>query len=96
MPLMNATAEIDKAGRIVVPKKMRDALHLVPGTRVTLRQEGDAITLQPEQGPRGLSWKNGMPVYTFGRPLPPDHTDWVNQAREERDEMLLRGWQKED
>jgi hypothetical protein len=43
-----------------------------------------------------LSWKNGMPVYTFGRPLPPDHTDWVNQAREERDEMLLRGWQKED
>jgi len=93
---MNATTEIDKAGRIVVPKKMRDALHLVPGTRVTLHQEGDAITLEPEARPSGLRWKGGMLVYDHGRPLPPDCVNWVNQAREERDEMLLGTWKKND
>ena len=92
---MNATAEIDKAGRIVVPKKMRDALHLAPGTRVTLQQKGDTITLEPEAKPRGLYRKNGMLVYDFGRPLPPDHTDWVRQARDERDKQLMESWKKD-
>jgi AbrB family looped-hinge helix DNA binding protein len=89
MAFMNAIAEIDKAGRIVVPKKMRDALHLVPGTRVTLHQEDDVITLQPETQPRGLYWKDGMPVYEFGKPLPPDHVDWVTKARDDRDERVM-------
>jgi AbrB family looped-hinge helix DNA binding protein len=92
---MNATAEIDKAGRIVVPKKMRDALHLVPGTRLTLHQEGDTITLEPEAKPRGLYRKDGILVYEFGRPLPPGHVDWVKQARDERDEQLMGSWKKE-
>jgi AbrB family looped-hinge helix DNA binding protein len=95
MPFMNATAEIDKAGRLVVPKKMRDALRLVPGTRVTLQQEGDVITLQPEATSRGLFWKNGLLVYDFGKPLPPDHVDWVDQAREERDAELIGRWHKD-
>jgi len=84
MPFMNATAEIDKAGRIVVPKKMRDALHLVPGTRITLHQEGDTITLEPEAKPRGLYRKNGILVYDAGHPFPPESVDWVKNDREER------------
>ena len=84
---MNATAEIDKAGRLVVPKKMRDALHLVPGTRLTLSQKGNAIVVQPEAKPRGLYWKNGMPVYETG-PLPPEHVNWLDEDREERSESL--------
>jgi AbrB family looped-hinge helix DNA binding protein len=94
MPFMNATAEIDKSGRIVVPKKLRDALHLVPGTRLTLRQEGEAIVVQPESKPRGLYWKNGMLVYDFGRPLPPDHVNWVEQSRDDRAEELMGPWTK--
>jgi AbrB family looped-hinge helix DNA binding protein len=95
MVFMNATAEIDKAGRLVVPKKMRDALHLVPGTRLTLIQKGDAIMVQPEARPRGLYWKNGMPVYEFGKPLPRDHADWVDQTREERADALMGAWTKD-
>jgi AbrB family looped-hinge helix DNA binding protein len=94
MPFMNATAEIDKAGRLVVPKKMRDALHLVPGTRLVLKQKGEAIIMQPESKPRGLYRKNGMLVYEFGRPLPPDHVDWLDQAREERSEAIMGSWPK--
>lgn len=95
MPFMNATTEIDKSGRLVVPKKMRDALRLVPGTRITLNQEGDTITVQPEARPIGLFRKNGMLVYSFGKPLPPDHVNWLDQAREERSEALMKPWTKE-
>ncbi len=91
IPFMNATAEIDKAGRIVVPKKLRDSLHLVPGTRVVLTQRGGEIVLAPEAKPRGLYMKNGLLVYETGRTLPPDHVNWVEQDREDRaDELLAR------
>ena len=87
---MNATAEIDKAGRLVVPKKMRDALHLVPGTRLVLEQKGEAIIMQPEVNARGLYRKNGMLVYDIGRPVPTEAVDWVDQDREERIEHIYR------
>jgi AbrB family looped-hinge helix DNA binding protein len=57
---MNATIEIDKAGRIVVPKKLRDALHLVPGTRLRIERSGDRLVLeQASLGPQ-LIKKGGM------------------------------------
>ncbi len=91
---MNATAEIDKAGRLVVPKKLRDALHLVPGTRVTFQQEGNSILIQPEAKPRGLFIKNGMPVYDTGRPSPPEAHDWIRQSYDERSVESMGKWPK--
>jgi len=91
MPFMNATAEIDKSGRLVVPKKLRDALHLVPGTRLTVRQQGAGIVLEPEPSVSGLTFENGIPVFRLGRPLPPDHVQWLDENREERaDELFSR------
>jgi AbrB family looped-hinge helix DNA binding protein len=81
---MNAITEIDKAGRLVVPKKMRDALHLVPGTRLTLIQKGNAIVVQTEAKPRGLYRKNGILVYDSGQAVPSDSVDWLKADREER------------
>ncbi len=91
---MNAIAEIDKAGRLVVPKKMRDALHLTPGTRLTLQQEGKAIILQQESKPRGLHRKDGILVYDSGRPIPPDAADWLEENRNQRAEALMGKWPK--
>ena len=88
---MNAIAEIDKAGRLVVPKKMRDALHLVPGTRLTLRQDGDSIVLEPESHPRGLYVLDGWPVFDGGGQGPVDVTDWVSEDREARLDWLIQG-----
>jgi AbrB family looped-hinge helix DNA binding protein len=91
---MNATAEIDKAGRVVVPKKLRDALHLVPGTRLILHQDGDSIVLQPESKPRGLYMKKGTLVYDAG-PVPPSNVvEWIAEAREERMKDILRNVSK--
>ena len=91
---MNATAEIDKAGRIVVPKKLRDALHLTPGTRLKLRQECETIIVQAESQPGRLYEKNGILVYDAGRPVPPDAVNWVDESRRERAEELMGRWPK--
>ena len=88
---MTTTGEIDKSGRLVLPKKMRDALRLVPGTRVVINQTEDAIVIQPEPKPLGLYMKEGMWVYDTG-PLPPEHVDWVNKAREDRIDQLAEPW----
>ena len=97
MPFMNAIAEIDasttidKAGRIVVPKKLRDSLHLVAGTRITFRQEGTELVIAHESAASGLTFEDGIPVFRLGKPLPPDHVHWVENAREERaDELFSR------
>jgi AbrB family looped-hinge helix DNA binding protein len=86
---MNAITEIDKAGRLVVPKKMRDALHLVPGTRLSLIQKGNAIVVQTEAKPGRLYRKNGILVYDSGKPVPPDSVNWVDENRQERAEDLM-------
>jgi AbrB family looped-hinge helix DNA binding protein len=59
---MNAIVEIDKAGRIVVPKKLRDALHLVPGTRLRIERSGDRLTLMPSSTTAQLIIENGVPL----------------------------------
>ena len=94
MPFMDAIAEIDKAGRIVVPKKLRDALHLVPGTRLTMRTEGESIIVKQETKPRGLYRKNGILVYDAG-PLPPlGMIDLVEEDREARMSSISGEWAK--
>ena len=38
---------IDRAGRIVVPKAMREAAHLRPGTEVRFRVQGGHVEIEP-------------------------------------------------
>jgi AbrB family looped-hinge helix DNA binding protein len=44
--LMAAIVKIDGSGRLVIPKKFRDALHLHPGTKLTIQLSGDKLILQ--------------------------------------------------
>jgi AbrB family looped-hinge helix DNA binding protein len=89
MVFMNAIAEIDKAGRVVVPKKFRDALHLVPGTRLSLRQEGESLVIQSESKPRGLYMDRGTLVYDAGPVPPSDVVEWIAEDREARLKHLI-------
>jgi AbrB family looped-hinge helix DNA binding protein len=92
---MNTTVEIDKAGRIVVPKKLRDALHLTPGTRLTVERSGDSLLLMPSADVAQLVIENGTPlIFPANRLNAPILTnEMVNeiiaQGRLERERRIL-------
>ena len=59
--IMNVIVEIDKAGRIVVPKKLREILHLTPGTRLKVERTGDHLTFTPSAREARVVIKDGVP-----------------------------------
>ena len=83
---MNAIVEIDKAGRIVVPKKMRDALHLTPGTRLRVERSGDRLVLEPSSGDAQLLIRGGVPLI-----FPADRTSAPMLTNEMVSELIEQG-----
>jgi AbrB family looped-hinge helix DNA binding protein len=61
---------VDRAGRIVVPKALRDALQLKPGTRLEIRQEDGRLVLASPAVPMRLVRKGKGLVVQPGKPLP--------------------------
>jgi AbrB family looped-hinge helix DNA binding protein len=53
---------IDSAGRIVVPKPLRDALGLTPGTAIDISSYGTGLTIVPRGRTARLGLENGVLV----------------------------------
>ena len=47
---MNARLTIDKAGRVVIPRPLREKLHLEPGDSLEMESSGEQISLRPDRG----------------------------------------------
>jgi len=92
---MSTIIEIDKAGRIVVPKKLRDALHLTPGTRLKVERSGDWLMLMPAASEAQLVIENGAPlIFPADRSNAPILTNeivsgLIAQGRGERERRFL-------
>jgi len=83
---VNSRLIIDKAGRVVIPKPVREALQLEPGDALELETGGAQITLRPARGMGPLQNEHGIWVLHTGEPLPASATDdLLRQIREERD-----------
>jgi AbrB family looped-hinge helix DNA binding protein len=55
---------IDRAGRVVIPKEVRDRLSISADAALSLEVEGGSIRLTPERGPsRTLRIVDGWPVF---------------------------------
>ncbi len=81
---------IDKAGRIVIPKPLREQLHLGPGDALEMEMAGEQITLRPVRGTAPLRKEQGVWVFHAGQTLPASATDEVlREIREERDTTNL-------
>jgi len=88
---MNATVEIDKAGRIVIPKKLREDLHLSPGTRLKVERSGDALVLEPDYPEAKLEMRDGLWVMTGGPDHDADIPEAIRETYEERHRRILEG-----
>jgi AbrB family looped-hinge helix DNA binding protein len=87
---MNTRLVIDKAGRVVIPKPLREELHLEPGDSLEMESMGEQITLRPVRGTGTVIKERGVWVYHSGEPLPASATDeMLQQIRAERDMLQL-------
>ena len=77
---------IDRFGRIVLPKKLRDDFNLEPGSQIHIEESGQEIILKPIHGEPNLRLKEGVLVFS-GVPLG-DLNNAVIKHREKRIKSL--------
>jgi len=61
--IMTNKLTLDKAGRVVLPKPVRDQMQLGPGDTLQLEYEGERITLRPVRPQTTLKKECGIWVY---------------------------------
>jgi AbrB family looped-hinge helix DNA binding protein len=86
------TIQIDQAGRVVLPKPVREMLKLVPGDSLKVTVESSGIRLEPEQDSSGLTRKGSLLVIsgTFTGPVSNNAVNrLLDQDRDERMASIL-------
>jgi AbrB family looped-hinge helix DNA binding protein len=80
---MGSKVTLDKAGRVVIPKPLRDEMRLNPGDTFDLESEGERITLRPVRPQAMLKKEFGVWVYQ-GEPTDQSIPDLIDQDRNRR------------
>jgi AbrB family looped-hinge helix DNA binding protein len=83
---MVTTLTVDKAGRVVLPKPVREELQLAPGDSLELESSEDRIILRPARGNGRMYKKQGVWVFDSGEPLSTEVVNkTIRKGRDERD-----------
>lgn len=77
--------QIDKAGRIVLPKKIRERLRLRPGSALKVEEGPEGLFLRPVERRASLVEKDGLLVH-MGQASP--GFDWTRAVEEQREERI--------
>jgi AbrB family looped-hinge helix DNA binding protein len=84
---------IDAAGRIVIPKKLREQAGLLPGMELEVRCRDGRIEIEPAEVPYHLERHGRLLVAVPNKPAPPVTVEMVNdlieQMRAERERRTL-------
>ncbi len=78
---------IDQAGRIILPKPLRDRFGLRGGDELAIKLKDNTIELRPAQGDAKLKKVNTVLVYSAPGTLP--NEDFIAQSRDERIDSLV-------
>lgn len=76
---------VDKLGRLVIPKEVRDRWNLTPGSILDLEETDEGLTLHPA-GRWAITVRDGLPVLTGGH-VPPGFA-WNQLIADERDDRI--------
>lgn len=87
---MSMKVQLDSAGRVVLPKKIRERFRLQGGDPLTLEVKGDAIELRPQKPTAQLRRVNGVLVLVSEMSLPAER-DLVAESRDERIDEFSQG-----
>jgi AbrB family looped-hinge helix DNA binding protein len=88
--IMNTTLTVDKAGRVVLPKPVRDQLQLAAGDLLELESSNDSIVLRPVRETVGLRKKQGIWVLDTDEPPSAEMVHrTVRDIRREREDRWL-------
>ena len=91
LPLYNAivknTVSVDKAGRVVLPKPLRDKLRLAAGDQLLIESEGERMTLRPVRPQATMKKEYGIWVYQ-GELSEASIPDLIERERENRGQEL--------
>ena len=85
---MSITITIGKAGRLVVPKAIRDSLGLREGARLRLEVSAGKFEAVPEPDDVQIEMKNGFPVIRGGSIR--EKGDIVNAIKADREARQTR------
>jgi AbrB family looped-hinge helix DNA binding protein len=85
------TLKIDSAGRIVVPKPLRERLGLRAGMDLEVGESGDCLTLKPVSEKPAMVREKGFWVHQGAAPR---DFDWDRLIEEEREEHSRKVWGK--
>jgi AbrB family looped-hinge helix DNA binding protein len=88
MPFMATKIPMDNAGRVVLPKRLRDKLRLEAGDDLLVEADGDQITLRPVRPQAVLKKEYGIWVYQ-GEASKIPLVEWLDEEREKRVREIL-------
>jgi AbrB family looped-hinge helix DNA binding protein len=91
MASMNTTVMLDKAGRVVIPKTLRDELRLAPGDTLSLEFDGEGLMLRPMRSASALRKEHGIWVFRSGRRITAAETDQELESLRQKRARELRG-----
>ncbi len=80
---------LDKAGRVVIPKTLREELHLAPGDALQLNTAGEQITLRPVRASVPIRKEDGVWVYRSGQRMDVPIRKLIEEGRDERHRSIL-------
>jgi AbrB family looped-hinge helix DNA binding protein len=78
------TLKIDKAGRVILPKPVRERLGLYAGSDLDVQETPDGLVLRPAGRRPSLVKKQGLWVYTGKLPSGFDIVQAIRDDREDR------------
>lgn len=85
---MATKISVDKAGRVVLPKSLREKMRVEAGDDLLIEAEGDRITLRPIRREVLLKKELGIWVYQ-GEPSDTSIPDLIDAEREKRIRELI-------